>query len=462
MKRKVRMPGDGERHPGLHKRINWNIGTVIFAALFFYMFISLILYLTADHITSYQVTAGPLSKNETCTAIAIREERVVDATTSGYVSYFARDYSKVRKDGIVYGIGSSRQSTATRELTEGDLNTLRTDISKFVRFYSGNNFGSVYDFKYSLGNSLLDYSGLTAKDPDGGTSASGGMLLSSTDTDGIVVYSVDGMEGLTEESVTAETFQKKDYHRKNLKGDDQVDAGDPVYKLVTGDEWSILFPVTDKQLVRLESRKKLKVKFLKDGESETGSLALLTQGDQRYAKVTFSSGMIRYADERYLDVELVTNTKSGLKIPVTSIVRKDFYTVPESLWTKNDKNTAGFRREVVDKDGKVTTEFINATIYARLKEENSQEAICYLDTDTLKEGDVLVNPEKNLRYTVGEKSSLEGVYCINKGYAVFRMISIIDQNEEYCIVDSGTSYGIAQFDYIALDGSTVSEKEVTI
>ena len=57
-----------------------------------------------------------------------------------------------------------------------------------------------------------------------------------------------------------------------------------------------------------------------------------------------------------------------------------------------------------------------------------------------------------MRYTVGEKASLEGVYCINKGYAVFRTISIIDQNEEYCIVEAGTRYGISQFDYIVLDG----------
>ena len=55
---------------------------------------------------------------------------------------------------------------------------------------------------------------------------------------------------------------------------------------------------------------------------------------------------------------------------------------------------------------------------------------------------------------------LEGVYCINKGYAVFRKVVIIDQNEEYCIVESGTTYGIAQFDNIVSDSSTVKEEEI--
>ena len=284
------------------------------------------------------------------------------------------------------------------------------------------------------------------------------MLLETSDKDGIVVYSTDGIENLSEEELSLETFEKKNYVRRSLKSGDQVAAGDAVYKLVTSEEWSVIFPVTDRQVVRLASRDKIKVKFLKDGECETGKLTILTIGEQRYIKITFSSGMIRYANERYLDVELVTNTESGLKIPVSSIVKKEFYTIPASLRVVNDNNTAGFRRERKDKDGKITTEFIDATVYARLGEEGNE--LCYLDKDTFSDGDILVNPETNVRYTVGEKASLEGVYCINKGYAVFRTISIIDQNEEYCIVEAGTRYGISQFDYIVLDGSTVNEKEI--
>lgn len=44
---------------GWFRKIPLNIGTFIFGALFVYMVITVILYLTADHIQSYQVTAGP-------------------------------------------------------------------------------------------------------------------------------------------------------------------------------------------------------------------------------------------------------------------------------------------------------------------------------------------------------------------------------------------------------------------
>ena len=75
------------------KHFNINIGTVIFGALFLYLIITVVLYLTAEHISSYQVTSGPLSQNETYTALALRSEEVVDATAGGYVSYYLGDSS---------------------------------------------------------------------------------------------------------------------------------------------------------------------------------------------------------------------------------------------------------------------------------------------------------------------------------------------------------------------------------
>ena len=83
-----------------------------------------------------------------------------------------------------------------------------------------------------------------------------------------------------------------------------------------------------------------------------------------------------------------------------------------------------------------------------------------MEKDDFQDGDVLVQPDSNTRYTVGNTGTLEGVYCINKGYAVFRKISIIDQNEEYCIVESGTTFGISQYDFIVQNGDSVKEEDI--
>ena len=56
--------------------------------------------------------------------------------------------------------------------------------------------------------------------------------------------------------------------------------------------------------------------------------------------------------------------------------------------------------------------------------------------------------------------TLIGVYNINKGYAVFKQINILYENDEYAIVEPKTSYGIALYDHIALDGSMIQDNQI--
>lgn len=433
------------------KHFNINIGTVIFGALFLYLIITVVLYLTAEHISSYQVTSGPLSQNETYTALALRSEEVVDATAGGYVSYYLGDSSKISQGGAVCGIGSTQNLLENKTLTASDLQILQEAASNFSQSYDGGDFSSVYDFKYTLDGKIL-----STEDP----SSLSGTLVTS-DSDGVVAYSCDGYETLTQEDITPEIFSEKSYRRTNLRTEEQISAGDPLYRLIRSETWSIVIPVTDRQTVRLASHDTIQVKFLKDGQSETGQLSLFVSGDQRYVQITFTSGMIRYCNDRFLDVELVTNTRSGLKIPISAIVTKEFYTIPSSFQTVSGENSeVGFLKEITDENGETTTTFVASTLYEEVTDEDTGESVYYVDMNDFQEGDVLIQPDSNARYTVGETGTLEGVYCINRGYAVFRKIVIIDQNEEFCIVESGTSYGIAQYDYIVEDGTQVNENEI--
>ena len=433
------------------KHFNITIGTVIFGALFLYLIITVVLYLTAEHISSYQVTSGPLSQNETYTALALRSEEVVDATAGGYVSYYLGDSSKISQGGAVCGIGSTQNLLENKTLTASDLQTLQEAASNFSQSYDGGDFSSVYDFKYTLDGKIL-----STEDP----SSLSGTLVTS-DSDGVVAYSCDGYETLTQEDITPEIFSEKSYRRTNLRTEEQISAGDPLYRLIRSETWSIVIPVTDRQTVRLASHDTIQVKFLKDGQSETGQLSLFVSGDQRYVQITFTSGMIRYCNDRFLDVELVTNTRSGLKIPISAIVTKEFYTIPSSFQTVSGENSEiGFLKEITDENGETTTTFVASTLYEEVTDEDTGESVYYVDMNDFQEGDVLIQPDSNARYTVGATGTLEGVYCINRGYAVFRKIVIIDQNEEFCIVESGTSYGIAQYDYIVEDGTQVNENEI--
>ena len=64
-------------------------------------------------------------------------------------------------------------------------------------------------------------------------------------------------------------------------------------------------------------------------------------------------------------------------------------------------------------------------------------------------------PETSEKYALSKRGSLIGVYNINKGYADFKRIIVLYDNDEYSIVESNTQYGLRPYDYIALDASTV-------
>ena len=111
-----------------------NIGTMLFGALFLYMLFSVVLYLTSSNIESYLVIAGPLSRNETYTGLAIRTEKVYKAETGGYVSYYAREGSKINANGVVYGISSSQKTESSAELSSGKYLTVCRGKWYFIGF----------------------------------------------------------------------------------------------------------------------------------------------------------------------------------------------------------------------------------------------------------------------------------------------------------------------------------------
>ena len=147
--------------------VGLNIGTIMFGILFIYMAFSAILYFTTTHIESYQVTSGPLSRNETYTGLAIREESLCKADSSGYITYYAREGSKINASGAVYGLSDTKTASAPASLAPEELSKVRTDMMSFSKGFSSSKFNSTYSFKYELKGNILQYaeSGNTSSAP---------------------------------------------------------------------------------------------------------------------------------------------------------------------------------------------------------------------------------------------------------------------------------------------------------
>ena len=430
---------------------NINIGTIIFGALALYMIILLVITVTTDRVTPYMVTSGTLSKNETYTAVAIRQEHLVNAQASGYVRYYVPDSARIKQDGVVCSLNSSQQTAGVQLLQSGDLSQLRDLSSRYVHAYNPNNFLSVYDYKYAMNSTVLE--------DTVSTEVTG--ISSRADAAGIVAYTADGFEDLTVEDVDDDLFRNITYQKEQLRTDGMVDVDTPLYRLVTDEIWSVVIPVTDRQYASLSTRSTVKVKFSKDGNTERGDIILLEQNGSKFVQIRLYRGMVRYCGDRFLDIELVTNTESGLKLPVSAITHKEFYTIPAAYkFAESGYGTAFFLKESMDEEGNLVTDSVEAELYEETEETEYSPALYYVDKSDFQEGDVLVMPDSSERYTIRDTASLEGVYCTNKGYADFRKIVMLEQNDEFCLVETGTSYGIAQYDYIAKEADRIREDTV--
>ena len=452
----------------IRKLFSMNIGTMLFGMLFIYMAFSAILYLTSPKIESYQVIAGPLSRNETYTGLAIREESVHQAETSGYITYYAREGSKINADGVVYGISSTKTSDSQTELSTDELSSIRNQMLNFSKGFNSSNFNSTYSFKYEMEGNILQYAGVTGdstSDQNDSTSSVvsyGNQTINKADSDGIVLYSKDGYEGRTVDSLTTEDFDQNSYHETDLKTQGSVNTGDSLYTLITDEKWSLVLPLSEKQAAKLADRTAVRVKFLKDDKTQSGDFSIIEIDGAKYGKIDFNKGLIRYASDRFLEIELVTNTVTGLKVPLSSIVTKEFYIIPSKYATTNtDSQETGF---MVQSNGKNNT-FVTSTIYAQEEQSGSKDDgetsyLYYVDKKDFKEGDVIISQKDQSKFVVSDIGVLEGVYCINQGYAVFRRIEILDQNEEYAIVSKATSYGLSRYDHIVRNADDVNEEDI--
>lgn len=450
------------------KPLNLNIGMILFGGVFIYMVICVIMYFQTSHIVRYEVQEGSLVTNNIYRGIILRDETVIPTDTAGYVNYYAREGERVAKNDLVYIVdetgrfSENMEDTAAGEntLTDGELTEFRDEIANFVHGFDSKNFSSAYDFKYSLQNTLMKLANTNMLQNISSISGENGSEVveySYAPQTGVVAYWTDGYESLTPQEVTADLFENKDYEKNYLFSNTLMAVGDAAYKLSTDENWSLVIPVEPARGAQLAEHDYIKVRFLKNQYESWGETALLNNGDgNTYLQLSFTNSMVTFLTDRFLDVELIVEDETGLKIPVSAIVEKEFFLIPEDFVIPGGNSGRGsILRQCYLEDGTISTETLEVDLY-NFDEETREY---YLDSTLLDAGTILYQLDSQETYTVSRRATLIGVYNLNRGYADFKQISILYQNDEYAIVRSNTHYGLSVYDYIAMDASTVSDDQ---
>ncbi len=458
------------------KPLNLNIGMIIFSAVFIYVAYFVVGYFKYSPPKPYEVKEGSLSTNTIFRGIALRNEAIVTVPSAGYINYYLREGERAAKGDMVFTIDETGRLNEHMEsiyqgqnsLSSGELAEFRNEIVNFMHGFDPQNFSSAYDFKYSISGTVLKLANADMlANLTGGSADLGTIKTFYAPNTGVITYWIDGYESLLPEQVTADIFEKpvvyddaeqvtdeaKDVYRKTqLLGTSLAAVGDPAYKMSTDENWSVVIPVEADFGARLLEEEYVKVRFLKNQYESWASVKLLHNSDgNTYAQLNLNNSMVTFVSERFLEIELVLDEETGLKIPNSSIAQREFFLVPKEFVLTEDSNRAGVMRQTYLEDGTISSEHVELEIYSY--DEETEEY--YLDTDVLGRGDVLLKLDSQETYTVSKSATLIGVYNMNKGYADFREIHILAQNDEYAIVQSNTRYGLNVYDNIVLNADSV-------
>lgn len=455
------------------KRNLWehmNLGIIVFMVIVIYLTAYVITYLGKEKLAIYEVSESNISDTIVKTGIILREEKLVETEKEGYVNYYVRDGSRVKQGGTVYTIDATgKMQSFINELLqkksavgEEEKKQVYEDLKAFSDSFTDDNFSEIYETKHNIKNDLISYTDTVIADNKEKLKKKFGessYIEVGAANSGLVSFSSDGMENLDEASLTRTKFNSMS-KMVDLRNQEKQKEGSPVYRIVTSQNWKLMIPVNKNEYKRLKNvekngRRTLQVTFHKDNFSARASFECQKKKDGYYTVLSFDNYVQRYLNQRYLTVELLLSETEGLKIPSSSLVKKDVYKIPSYYLTAGSNSARKNQVNVlsVNKKGENILTQVSVKVY-----KTEGENILITSPD-LKKDDKISDLEKNKTFTLKATSQMQGVYVVNQGYAIFEPVEILERNEDYCIISS-ESNRIKLYDRVILNSDTIRENQV--
>ena len=473
-KRKKRRKRPGRKH------YRFNIATIVAIVAVTYIVVRLIMSAMQPAISTYEVTSQKIYETIPTVGLAIRQEKVINTKQQGYLTYYIADGEKIAANSTVYAMDETgaisdkiKNETQTSNFSDDNYTDIKNQISTYKNTYSDSEFSSLYNFKYSLDNSIMEFTNDTVISQVDSWIANGEgdytLKQFYAPESGVISYCYDGLENITKDSISERLFKNPENKMKQIRSNKIYDTNVPAYRLITEEDWDLAVSLTDEQYKRLKDEKYVKVKFLKDDLVVTRGVSFMEKNGIHYAIIPFNKYMERYMDERYLNIEIILKSVEGLKLPKSSLITSELYEIPKDFVVESNEVQSGIAFNLLKQDNNGRKE---ATIVS--------PSICYYDNKSgnyyvskldFDAGDTLIRnaSEKEIKagqyhaddtYTISTTKKFQGVYTINKGYAQFVVINNLYETDEFCIAQDNTEYGISQYDHIVVDSNSLKEGQV--
>lgn len=447
-----------------------NMGTFIFMVIVVYLSFCVFRYLGKEKLAVYEVSESNITESISGTGIVVREEALAKTGQEGYVNYYLKDGSNVKENGIVYIIDASGKLQAglsellkeKENVSSEEKNQIIEDLKSLGDSFSDDSFSEIYGAKNNINRDLMSYSDTIIAENKKQLKEKYGencYVEVTSQTPGLVSFSSDGLEELKTDQIDQKDFDQRKKMR-NLRSKEKLPADSPVYRIVTSQKWELVVSLNKDNYNRMKDLtdkgvENIQVTFHKDNFSTKVPFRCSKKKGEYYVILTFDNYVQRYLNQRYLSVELLLSQTKGLKIPSSSLVSKEIYKIPKEMLTKGSDSSTKNQVNVLttNKKGQKVLHQQSVTIY------RTEDNMVYISSDKLHNGDILSNLDKTERYKLEGTSQLQGVYIVNRGYAVFEPVVITERNEDYCII-SVKEGSIELYDRVILNSDTIKENQV--
>ncbi len=464
-----------KRNAVQHKRKNRkgivNIGTFLFSAVLIYLIISIVSYMTKNHVSPYEITEGSIVEDSVYTGVIVRSEKEVKSEQDGYINYYLDDVSKAGAGQHVCAVSKKTlidlEDTGdnnTKKLSSAQESVMLSGIQQYVTAYTSDNYARLYDLHNEIdaayGVNSADY---LADQIDSLAEKGEDIKYVDAPADGLIVYTVDSLDGLTAKDVTTELFEKKKYNEQVNRQNTKIKKNERLFRMITDEKWSILFPLNQEASEKMHDTKMIETRIGNMQSTIWGDFEIVNQNGDTFGKLTFSTDMLQFASQRFVTVELVLQNDSGLKIPESAVVERSVYEIP-SDFVITDPNTGSTAVMLKDESGETIQKQIQ--IFTKLEKQvesasdQQPKTYYYVKKNELTNDTVIYRDNGPGTYTVNKTVKMKGVYNINKGYASFQYIDIKASNDLYYIVGHNTEYGPSTYDHIALNADKLKENVV--
>ena len=296
-------------------KMRWNIGMIIFAVIFVYIVINVIIFMGKKKLSVYKVTEDKITNTLSLTGIAVRDEQLLKTSQSGYITYYVEEGKRVKKDGTVFTVDKDKkvQETFAEKVEELQKTTNVMDddevsrkINEYQSVYNDNNFSEVYDLKYDLKNAILNINEDAMKKVIASVQDAMGTESFQTQkstSSGVVEFYSDKFDGKKVSDINASDFDQTRYRKQKYNTADKVKKNKVVARINKSEKWQIVVPLKEEEYKMLKDKKEVSIRFMQDQNKATATVETIKKGKNYFGYLKLNDYAVRYLSERYLEID---------------------------------------------------------------------------------------------------------------------------------------------------------------